>query len=107
MDFVEVGNVSTTCASGLPGHSEESALLLKSIADNKISFQEGKLMEKICESLRRHAQRSAGVYLRLHAHVHVERVLDNTGVNMEEYISVQLSSESWFKHNSGDWRGRS
>ena len=32
--------------------------------DNKISFQQGKTLGKMCESLRRHARRSAGVDLR-------------------------------------------
>ena len=64
MDFVEVGNVSTTSGFGLSGHNDEAALLLKSIVDNKISFQQGKTLGKMCESLRRHARRSAGVDLR-------------------------------------------
>ena len=64
MDFVEVGNVSTTSGVGLSGHNDEAALLLKSIVDNKISFQQGKTLGKMCESLRRHARRSAGVDLR-------------------------------------------
>ena len=64
MDSAEVGNVSTTSGIGLPGPSDEAALFLKSIADNKISFQQGRTMGKMCESLRRHARRSAGVDLR-------------------------------------------
>ena len=64
MDFAEVGNVSTTSGFGLSGHNDEAALLLKSIADNKISFQQGKTLGTMCESLRCHARRSAGVDLR-------------------------------------------
>ena len=64
MDFVEVGNVSTTSGTGHSGQSDETALLLKSIVDNKISFQQGRTMGKMCESLRHHARRSAGVDLR-------------------------------------------
>ena len=64
MDFVEVGNVSTTSGFGLSGQNDEAALLLKSVVDNKISFQQGKTLGKMCESLRRHARRSAGVDLR-------------------------------------------
>ena len=64
MDFVEVGNVSTTSGFGSSGQNDEAALLLKSVVDNKISFQQGKTLKKMCESLRRHARRSAGVDLR-------------------------------------------
>ena len=46
MDFVEVGNVSTTSGFGLSGQNDEAALLLKSIVDNKISFYQGKMMGK-------------------------------------------------------------
>ena len=64
MDFVEVGNVSTTSGFDLSGQNDEAALLLKSVVDNKISFQQGKSLKNMCESLRRHARRSAGVDLR-------------------------------------------
>jgi hypothetical protein len=37
MDLIEVGNVSTTSAA--PAGFSEDALLLKSISENKISFQ--------------------------------------------------------------------
>ena len=63
MDIVEVGNVSTTSGFGLSGQNDEAALLLKSIVDNKISFQQGKTLGEMCESLHRHARRSAGVDL--------------------------------------------
>jgi hypothetical protein len=46
MDFVEVGNVSTTSGFGSSGQNDEAALLLKSVVDNKISFQQGKTLRK-------------------------------------------------------------
>ena len=64
MDIVKVGNVSSTSGTGHSGQSDEAALLLKSIVDNKISFQQGRTMGRMCESLRRHARRLAGVDLR-------------------------------------------
>ena len=64
MDFVEVGNVSTTSGFGSSGQNDEAVLLLKSVVDSKISFQQGKTLGEMCKSLRRHARRSAGVDLR-------------------------------------------
>jgi hypothetical protein len=65
MDLIEVGNVSTTSAA--PAGFSEDALLLKSISENKISFQQGRSMLRMGESLRRYARRSIGLEIRDYA----------------------------------------
>jgi hypothetical protein len=65
MDLIEVGNVSTTSAA--PAGFSEDALFLKSISENKISFQQGRSMLRMGESLRRYARRSIGLEIRDYA----------------------------------------
>jgi hypothetical protein len=59
MDLIEVGNVSTASAA-YAGHVDEAALLRRSIEENTISFQQGRSMVKMGDSLRRYARRSSG-----------------------------------------------
>jgi hypothetical protein len=59
MDLIEVGIVSTA-STAYAGHVDEAALLRRSIEENTISFQQGRSMVKMGDSLRRYARRSSG-----------------------------------------------
>ena len=58
MDLIEVGNVSTASAT-YAGHFDEAALLRRSVDENTISFQQGRSMFKMGESLPRFSRRSS------------------------------------------------
>ena len=59
MDLIEVGIVSNaSTAYACP--ADEAALLRRSIEENTISFQQGRSMVKMGDSLRRYARRSSG-----------------------------------------------
>ena len=59
MDLIEYGNISTASAT-YAGHFDEAALLRLSVDESTISFQQGRSMFKMGESLRRYARRSSG-----------------------------------------------
>jgi len=59
MDLIEVGNVSIA-STMYAGHVDDAALLRRSIEENTISFQQGRSMVKMGESLRRYARRLSG-----------------------------------------------